>query len=409
MTDKVLIRYRKSNGSSFAILGNGWRYDGSSVIDATSDLELDLKLAQARYDDRWVTMEGNHVLIGGNGRIKAGAGGRLNGRKFGMKFKDYESGHVNKKGKRMIRQYSIVGKKNGEKRVIGGSSKAKQNSEMKKQAIDTIVAAHKGKLKPEHEKELKSIIENNMTPEEAKFYGILMSRKAKQNSYYESVTGYYSVFFDEVHMNMDENSWEKIAGIKLKGGFKTKFHEEFHQLDHALDWSSFGRTAAGEHKCLTHPDTRSGKKLSAAIEKDVVNFFNAAIDETNAYAPLNIKHVKSTSRLTKNQKNAVRSYLRSFGEKELAQIHVLTDAIGLQTKGNVDIRIPDVWGHPNSYNKEQGKAGATSETWASFASYKFATDKDGQKTLEEYMPNTLKACNEILSEVVTYVNDYGLY
>lgn len=58
MTDKILIRYRRSNGTSFAVLGNGWRYDGSSIIDATSDVELDLKIAQARYDDRWVTMEG---------------------------------------------------------------------------------------------------------------------------------------------------------------------------------------------------------------------------------------------------------------------------------------------------------------------------------------------------------------
>ena len=115
MTDKVLIRYRISNGSSFAVLGNGWRYDGSSVIDATSDLELDLKLAQARYDDRWVTMEGNHVLIGGNGLIKAGVGGRLKGRKFGMRFKDYEHGKVAKNGKRLVRPYNLTGKKNGEK------------------------------------------------------------------------------------------------------------------------------------------------------------------------------------------------------------------------------------------------------------------------------------------------------
>lgn len=99
----------------------------------------------------------------------------------------------------------------------------------------------------------------------------------------------------------------------------------------------------------------------------------------------------------------------SFNPKELAQIHVLTDAIGLQTKGNVDIGVRGVWKHSNSYDKERGKAGATSETWANFSTYKFVSDKDGQKTLEEYMPNTVKACNEILSEVVAYVNENGIY
>lgn len=92
MDDKVIIRKQNNDGSWFAILANGWRYDGSMIIDATSSVELDLKIAQARYDDRWVTMEGNHVLIGGNGLVKAGVGGRLTGRKFGMRFKDYENG-----------------------------------------------------------------------------------------------------------------------------------------------------------------------------------------------------------------------------------------------------------------------------------------------------------------------------
>lgn len=123
MTDKVLIRYRRRNGSSFAVLGNGWRYDGSSVIDATSDLELDLKLAQARYDDRWVTMEGNHVLIGGNGLIKAGVGGRLKGRKFGMRFKDYEHGKVSKNGKRLVRPYGAFKGK-------GGNTEPKKKTEV---------------------------------------------------------------------------------------------------------------------------------------------------------------------------------------------------------------------------------------------------------------------------------------
>lgn len=63
-----------------------------------------------RTDDRWVTMMGNHVLIGANGYIKGGAGGRLTGRKFGTVFKDYEKGKT-KNGKTMVRWYKLQGKK----------------------------------------------------------------------------------------------------------------------------------------------------------------------------------------------------------------------------------------------------------------------------------------------------------
>lgn len=123
---KYCIKHKLSNGTYLAILNNGWRYDGSIIVEADNELELNAKLNEARYDDRWVTMEGNHVLIGGNGRIKAGVGGRLKGRKFGMRFRDYDHGHVAKNGKRLIRQYTITGKKTGEKRTIGGN-KGKQN------------------------------------------------------------------------------------------------------------------------------------------------------------------------------------------------------------------------------------------------------------------------------------------
>lgn len=120
---KVLIRKKVTDGSWFAVLAKGWRYDGSAVIDATSGLELDFKIAQARYDDRWVTMQGNHVLIGGNGRIKAGVGGRLKGRIFGTRFKDYERGRA-KNGKRLVRPYNIVGKQSGTKKVEGKAKKS---------------------------------------------------------------------------------------------------------------------------------------------------------------------------------------------------------------------------------------------------------------------------------------------
>lgn len=122
-TEKVLIRRCNHDGTWFAILGNGWRYDGSMIIDATSSMELDIKIAQARYDDRWVTLEGNHVLIGGNGLIKAGVGGRLAGRKFGMRFKDYENGKTAKNGKKLIRPYKVFKGRGGNTEPTGKKTK----------------------------------------------------------------------------------------------------------------------------------------------------------------------------------------------------------------------------------------------------------------------------------------------
>lgn len=110
---KYCIRHRLSNGTYLAVLNNGWRYDGSVVVEADTEQELEYKLLQARYDDRWVTLNGSHILIGGTGRIKSGAGGRLKGRMFGMNFSDYEHGKKSKKGKKLIRVYKPM-KKIGE-------------------------------------------------------------------------------------------------------------------------------------------------------------------------------------------------------------------------------------------------------------------------------------------------------
>ena len=140
---KYCIKHRLNDGSYFAVLSGGWRYDGSMIVEAATLSELEYKLNEVRYDDRWVTMEGNHVLIGSNGFVKAGAGGRLTGRKFGMRFRDYDHGHINKKGKRMIRQYTIVGKKNGEKRIVGGEFTQKGYFELKKQYIEARISASK--------------------------------------------------------------------------------------------------------------------------------------------------------------------------------------------------------------------------------------------------------------------------
>lgn len=58
---KYCIKHKLSNGTYLAVLNNGWRYDGSVVVEADTERELEYKLLQARYDDRWVTLNGSHM------------------------------------------------------------------------------------------------------------------------------------------------------------------------------------------------------------------------------------------------------------------------------------------------------------------------------------------------------------
>ena len=68
-----------SDGTYVAVLKPKYAVEGCRVVkcdNATGDIK----------NDRWVTIRGTHVLIGRDGRIAAGAGGKLNGLKFGAWF-----------------------------------------------------------------------------------------------------------------------------------------------------------------------------------------------------------------------------------------------------------------------------------------------------------------------------------
>ncbi len=95
---KTQFIYRLQNGINIVLLKNNYRYDESSVLECDDET-----LARIlRTDDGWKTINGAHVLIGKAGRIKAGAGGKFNGKRFGMNFNDYDKPKA-KNGKRLIR------------------------------------------------------------------------------------------------------------------------------------------------------------------------------------------------------------------------------------------------------------------------------------------------------------------
>lgn len=80
--DKVVLK-QKTVGGYIAVLSDEYRYDGSQVIEAKTEQELDSKIAyaQQRDDDKWITINGAHVLVKGS-RIAGGANNKFNGRKF---------------------------------------------------------------------------------------------------------------------------------------------------------------------------------------------------------------------------------------------------------------------------------------------------------------------------------------
>lgn len=99
---KVALKQKTADGY-VAVLNNDWRYDDSQVIEAKSEAELDSKIAYAQERaDRWVTINGAHVLINNRGMIVGGAGGKLNGMRFNSRFRNY-------KGAKVVRGRRIVG------------------------------------------------------------------------------------------------------------------------------------------------------------------------------------------------------------------------------------------------------------------------------------------------------------
>lgn len=74
----ILVKQKRADGTVMAVVDGV--VNGSSVVEATSDSDLQLKL------DDWKTINGSHVLIGKTGRILSGAGGKFTGKVFGKPF-----------------------------------------------------------------------------------------------------------------------------------------------------------------------------------------------------------------------------------------------------------------------------------------------------------------------------------
>lgn len=270
---------------------------------------------------------------------------------------------------------------------------------------------------------MKSPTTSQMTEEQkAEFRGILDGMTEEHLEMYETMTkfhgnndyknggGWYSPSKRIVEMNLSANKWEKTVGrIDATGAWKTKFHEELHQLDHVLGithgYGPYSAITACEQDWWDKP-TPIGMRLRGALKKDIEDFINTSIDYYNDEYSLKVKHIKDLDKpIPKPAKDALFEYMGLlYGDKRSkASISAFTDAVGLMTKNRVDPYSKGYWGHVPSYQKEKGPNGATSECFAEIGSHILRRDTESLDVLKNVMPNSVKEYESVIHELAEYM------
>ena len=299
------------------------------------------------------------------------------------------------------------------KKQIDDALKAQANAAYNAKSLneikDEIIKKHDNILKTNVQKQEFSDIIEGMTKEQANLYE-KMSLNFPSNEYYKKGTGWYSPSLKRVQMNLDDIDWEKKMGRLDHGAWKVKFHEELHQMDEILGQyqkTHFAQSISDPKVFLrkfTNTASVTGSKMIQAIDDDVLNIINNAIDWKNTTLGTNIKPLKNLNRISTEAKDAFLEWLKTDypSVKDKASISVFTDAVGLTTKGNLHPYSHGFWGHDKTYCKDRGKDGATSEVWAELCSGLLRNDQEMIDSFTKLMPNTVQVYSDVLDEVMDY-------
>ena len=288
-------------------------------------------------------------------------------------------------------------------------AEAEYNAKSLTKIKDEIIERHKNILKTGTQKMEFSDIIDDMTKEQANLYE-KMSANFPSNIYYQKNAGWYSPGRHRVEMDLDNHPWDDAMERNLHGAWHTKLHEEMHQLDHLLAnrKTKFAVMASDSRKhaywAFTHTDTVTGKKLIQAIDDDVLNLINKAVDWDVATNGVAVKRIKTLDRISTDAKDSLIKYLKTHypSRKDRAIIGTVTDAIGMTTKGNLHPYKHGFWGHDASYCKNTGKNGATSEAWADLGGLFMRNDTEALEAVQNLMPSTVSTYKEVFDEVVEY-------
>lgn len=252
-----------------------------------------------------------------------------------------------------------------------------------------------------YQKEFEDIL-NNMSKDDLILYEKL-SKRFKKNSYNEKSGAYYDNTNKAVYMNLSENLWEQHANTNRLSAMQTKFHEEFHQLDDALSGTKLSRFR------LTDRTEKIGGEMEDAIQADVIDFINEAIEWANKKSGLTTKKITTLRALSNEAKDATADYLRTkyINRDEKATIAMFTDAIGGITEGQItkDGIAGKFWGHKDNYYSARGKGVAGLEAWAEYGAYRLTYTDEMKKKLQTIMPKTINTMNKIYDQIVEYAKN----
>ena len=301
------------------------------------------------------------------------------------------------------------GSKNGLKEVNPIDMMKGKNDEV--QALKkSIMDKHKNIVNTkEHEVELDSILSKHSS-KELNLYDKL-SNKFSSNEYHGRSSAAYYPHSKMVKMNIKNNDWERKVRNGNTAAWHTKFHEEFHQLDHILSQSKFGLQPDGNvspyknlYTQFTGGNTVIGQQMIKSIDDDILAVVNKSIDWYNENEGLSIKHLKSLNRISSDAYKSTIRYLKTTydTDKTKAQIAMFTDAMGLSTRNRLNPHGNGFWGHDAPYNKDRSKDGAASETWATFGSLFYTGDAETISLVKGLMPNTWETYSSVLEDVLEY-------
>lgn len=299
-------------------------------------------------------------------------------------------------------------------------------------AYNNVINSHTMDQMSDTQKEqFKSQVLPNMSAEHMELYEKMT--KFHGDNLYDYNGGWYSPSRHRVEMNLSSNQWERYMGrTEATGAWKTKFHEELHQLDHILaisqGYGRYGAITACENSMWDRA-TSIGTRLKEAISKDILGVINAAIDETNkanaeAALALNVKAAKPLKHMTDLSKpisrdvtNAFFTYLgdrvqgvnKTETNRNKAVISPFTDAVGLMTRSRINPYKNYYWGHDTKYQKDNGPNGATSECFAEIGSHIMRNDTEALGEIEKWMPNSVAEYRSVLTELGEYLKDNDIH
>jgi hypothetical protein len=253
-----------------------------------------------------------------------------------------------------------------------------------------------------YQKEFEDVL-NSMSKNDLILYEKL-SKIFPWNSYSYKVSGaHYSPMTKRVMMDLSWNTFEQHTNMNIKSGIRTKFHEEFHQLDDALSGTTLSRFR------LTDRTEKIGGEMEDAIQEDVIDFINEAIEWANKKSGLKTPKITTLTAISDEAKDATADYLRTkyINREDKAAIAMFTDAIGGITEGQITRNsiAAGFWGHKDDYYQIKGKQAAGLEAWAEYGAYRFIYNDDTKKKIEKVMPKTINTMNKIYDQIVEYAKN----